>query len=57
MYSDMEMFLIHQYSDEILVLCDEQDSMTRSDLQGAAGAIIMNVILKMRKLNKEEHVK
>jgi len=57
MYSDMEMFIINLYSDEILVLCDEQDSMTRSDLQGAAMAIIMNVVLKMRKLNKEEYVK
>jgi hypothetical protein len=57
MYSDAEMFLIMTYSDEILTLCDEQEALTRSDLQGAAMAIIMNVVLKMRALNKEDYVK
>ena len=36
--------LISQYEDRILELIENQDKFTRSDLQGAVGAVVINIL-------------
>jgi len=36
--------LIRKYSDDILNIVDNQDEFTRSDLQGAIDAIVINIL-------------
>lgn len=36
--------LINKHSEDILRLIDNQDDFTRSDLQGAADAIVINIL-------------
>ncbi len=42
--------LVNKYSDDILRLFDEQVNFTRSDLQGAVDAIVINVLNSGRNL-------
>ncbi len=45
--------LISQYEDRILELIDNQDKFTRSDLQGAVGAVIINILNTGIKMGQE----
>ena len=38
------MLLVVQYESRILELIDDQDKFTRSDLQGAVQAVVMNIL-------------
>lgn len=41
--NDKEIIAISNYEDEILDLIENQEDMTRSDLQGVVGALVMNI--------------
>jgi hypothetical protein len=42
--------IISKYDNQILELVDYQEDYTRSDLQGVAMAIVMNIISEVEKL-------
>jgi hypothetical protein len=43
--------LINKYSEDILMLVDNQDNFTRSDLQGAVDAIVISTLNSGLNLN------
>jgi hypothetical protein len=50
LYSRAEISLISKYSNQILELIDQQDELTRSDLQGCCDAIVMNILREKNSL-------
>lgn len=44
MTKENEMRLVSKYEDQILELIDNQEDYTRSDLQGAVQAVVINII-------------
>jgi hypothetical protein len=40
---------VMKYSDAILEVVDNQDEFTRSDLQGAIEAVMMNILIDVQK--------
>lgn len=49
-----EVLLMNDYENQILGLVDYQDEYARSVLQGAAGAIVWNILRKGKELGKAD---